>query len=135
MPRFCDAAPPNFLLIRVSLKTRSYRCWVHALTPAWSQGDRDAVIAEESPRHPATGESVGSRPGGFRSVKPNSYPVPHDGPVGKMLRAQGRPPYRPAQIHFIVSAARYRPLVTAFYIADDRYLESDAVFGARVAGG
>ncbi|MGH7917381.1 MAG: intradiol ring-cleavage dioxygenase [Candidatus Binataceae bacterium] len=67
----------------------------------------------------------------FRSVKPSSYPVPHDGPVGKMLRAQGRHPYRPAHIHFIVSAAQYRPLVTALYMAGDRYIESDAVFGAR----
>jgi hydroxyquinol 1,2-dioxygenase len=67
----------------------------------------------------------------FRTVKPSSYPVPHDGPVGRMLRAQGRHPYRPAHIHFRISATGYRPLVTALYIAGDRYLESDAVFGAR----
>ncbi len=67
----------------------------------------------------------------FRSVKPKSYPVPDDGPVGVLLRAQGRHPYRPAHIHFIVSADGYEPLITALYIAGDAYIESDAVFGAK----
>jgi hydroxyquinol 1,2-dioxygenase len=67
----------------------------------------------------------------FRSVKPKSYPVPDDGPVGVLLRAQGRHPYRPAHIHFIVTADGYEPLTTALYIAGDAYIESDAVFGAK----
>lgn len=67
----------------------------------------------------------------FRSVKPRSYPVPDDGPVGVLLRAQGRHPYRPAHIHFIVTAEGYEPLITALYIAGDAYIESDAVFGAK----
>jgi protocatechuate 3,4-dioxygenase beta subunit len=67
----------------------------------------------------------------FRSVKPKSYPVPDDGPVGVLLRAQGRHPYRPAHIHFIVTADGHQPLITALYIAGDAYIESDAVFGAK----
>jgi hydroxyquinol 1,2-dioxygenase len=67
----------------------------------------------------------------FRSVKPSSYPVPSDGPVGKMLLALGRHPYRPAHIHFKIAAPGYRTLTTALYIAGDRYLDSDAVFGAK----
>ena len=67
----------------------------------------------------------------FRSVKPKSYPVPDDGPVGVLLRAQGRGPYRPAHIHFIITAEGYEPLITALYIAGDAYIESDAVFGAK----
>jgi protocatechuate 3,4-dioxygenase beta subunit len=67
----------------------------------------------------------------FRSVKPRSYPVPDDGPVGVLLRAQGRHPYRPAHIHFIISADGYRQLITALYIAGDSYIDSDAVFGAK----
>jgi hydroxyquinol 1,2-dioxygenase len=67
----------------------------------------------------------------FYSVKPKSYPVPHDGPAGVLLRAQGRHPFRPAHIHFILSAPGYHTLTTALYIAGDEYLESDAVFGAR----
>lgn len=67
----------------------------------------------------------------FRTVKPKSYPVPDDGPVGVLLRAQGRHPYRPAHVHFILSAEGYEPLITALYIAGDPYIESDAVFGAK----
>jgi hydroxyquinol 1,2-dioxygenase len=67
----------------------------------------------------------------LRSVKPASYPVPHDGPVGKMLRSMGRHPYRPAHIHFIVSSPGFETLTTALYVFGDKYLESDAVFGAR----
>jgi catechol 1,2-dioxygenase len=67
----------------------------------------------------------------FRSVKPSSYPVPVDGPVGRMLTALGRHPYRPAHIHFIVSAPGHETLVTALYIDGDAYLDSDAVFGSR----
>jgi hydroxyquinol 1,2-dioxygenase len=67
----------------------------------------------------------------FRSIKPASYPVPTDGPVGTMLKAIGRHPFRPAHIHFIVSAPKYETLTTALYIQGDKYLESDAVFGAR----
>jgi hydroxyquinol 1,2-dioxygenase len=67
----------------------------------------------------------------LRSIKPASYPVPMDGPVGAMLSAVGRHPFRPAHIHFIVAAPGYKRLVTALYIAGDKYLDSDAVFGSR----
>jgi hydroxyquinol 1,2-dioxygenase len=67
----------------------------------------------------------------FMSVKPSSYPVPSDGPVGKMLNALGRHPFRPAHIHFIVSAPGFRTLVTALYIGGDKYIDSDVVFGSR----
>ncbi len=67
----------------------------------------------------------------FRTIKPASYPVPHDGPVGKMLSSLGQHPFRPAHIHFIVSAPGFETLTTALYIAGDKYLGSDAVFGSR----
>ena len=67
----------------------------------------------------------------FRSVKPSSYPVPADGPVGKMLRALSRHPYRPAHLHFMIAAPGYNTLTTALYIAGDKYLDSDVVFGAK----
>lgn len=67
----------------------------------------------------------------FMSVKPSSYPVPSDGPVGKMLNALGRHPFRPAHIHFIISAPGFKPLVTALYIDGDQYIDSDVVFGSR----
>jgi len=67
----------------------------------------------------------------FRTVKPVSYPIPDDGPVGDMLKATGRHPFRPAHIHFIVSADGYRPVVTQLFTEGDRYLDSDAVFGVK----
>jgi hydroxyquinol 1,2-dioxygenase len=67
----------------------------------------------------------------FRTIKPSSYPIPHDGPVGKMLQALNRHPYRPAHIHFILSAEGFRPVVTQIFAAGDVYLGSDAVFGVR----
>ena len=65
------------------------------------------------------------------TTKPLSYSVPIDGPVGKLLEFEGRLPYRPAHIHFMLSAEGYEPLTTALYIAGDKYIDSDAVFGAK----
>lgn len=67
----------------------------------------------------------------FRTIKPSCYPVPADGPVGQMLSAMGRHPYRPAHIHFMVSAEGFQPVTTELFASDDSYLDSDAVFGVR----
>jgi hydroxyquinol 1,2-dioxygenase len=67
----------------------------------------------------------------FRTIKPSFYPIPEDGPVGKMLRALGRHPYRPAHIHFQVSAEGFKMLTTELYLNNDPYLDSDVVFGVR----
>jgi protocatechuate 3,4-dioxygenase beta subunit len=68
---------------------------------------------------------------GFWSVKPSPYPIPGDGPVGELLRATRRSPMRPAHIHFMVSAPRYRTLVTHVFAADGPHLGDDAVFGVK----
>ena len=67
----------------------------------------------------------------FRSVKPRYYPIPDDGPVGKMLKALGRHPNRPAHIHFIVTAPGYDPIITHIFTPDSEYLSEDAVFGVK----
>lgn len=67
----------------------------------------------------------------FVGIKPVSYPIPNDGPVGKMLAALGRHPYRPAHMHFIVSAAGFEMVVTHTFVGDDFYIASDAVFGVK----
>lgn len=67
----------------------------------------------------------------FRGIKPTSYPIPDDGPVGQMLARLGRHPYRPAHMHFLVSADGYERLVTHTFVEGDEYLESDAVFGVK----
>ncbi|MTH99094.1 dioxygenase [Roseibium sp. RKSG952] len=67
----------------------------------------------------------------FTTVKPVSYTVPSDGPVGDILRASGRHPWRPSHLHYIVTAPGYRTLVTEIFPDDDPYLDQDTVFGVR----
>ncbi|MDJ1008456.1 MAG: intradiol ring-cleavage dioxygenase [Paracoccaceae bacterium] len=67
----------------------------------------------------------------FRAVKPKFYPIPDDGPVGKLLGALGRHPFRPAHLHFIVTAEGYDPLTTHIFDPDDPHIDSDAVFGVK----
>lgn len=65
----------------------------------------------------------------FRSVRPAGYPVPTHGPVGPLLAAQNRHPYRPAHIHFIIIAEGYDTLVTQVFADDSEHLNSDVAFG------
>ena len=67
----------------------------------------------------------------FRCVVPTFYPVPNDGPVGKMLVATGRHPMRPPHLHFWITAPGYRPLITHLFRRGGKYLDSDAVFGVK----
>lgn len=67
----------------------------------------------------------------FRSVKPRHYPIPSDGPVGKLLGNLGRHPNRAAHLHFIVTAAGYEPIITHIFTPDCPYLTEDAVFGVK----
>jgi hydroxyquinol 1,2-dioxygenase len=67
----------------------------------------------------------------FWSVVPVDYPIPGDGPVGDLLAALGRHPYRPAHVHVRVAAPGYDELVTHVFLAGSRYLASDAVFGVK----
>ncbi|MEP6875861.1 MAG: intradiol ring-cleavage dioxygenase [Burkholderiales bacterium] len=67
----------------------------------------------------------------FRTVTPTAYPVPTDGPVGRMLLASGRHPWRPAHLHFRIRAPGFATLVTHIFRNGDPYLDSDTVFGVR----
>jgi hydroxyquinol 1,2-dioxygenase len=67
----------------------------------------------------------------FHTVRPVDYPVPHDGPVGALLEAAGRSPWRPAHIHLMVRAPAHRALVTHVFDAASPHLRDDAVFGVR----
>ncbi len=67
----------------------------------------------------------------FTTVRPAPYTVPEDGPVGELLRATGRKPWRPSHIHLIITAPGRRTLVTEIFPSDDPYLDQDAVFGVR----
>lgn len=67
----------------------------------------------------------------FRTIVPAPYPIPDDGPVGRLLRAAGRHPNRPAHIHFIAAAEGHEPVTTHAFVAGSPYLDSDAVFGVK----
>ena len=67
----------------------------------------------------------------FWTVMPAAYPIPNDGPVGALLAATARHPYRPAHVHFMISAPGYERLVTHIFAEDSPYLDSDAVFGVK----
>jgi len=67
----------------------------------------------------------------FTTVRPAPYTVPEDGPVGEMLRATGRRPWRPAHYHFSITADGFRPVVTEIFHHDDPYIDEDPVFGVR----
>jgi hydroxyquinol 1,2-dioxygenase len=67
----------------------------------------------------------------FRTIMPAAYPIPNDGPVGEMLSVQGRHPYRPAHVHFMIRSPGHEPLVTHLFVKGDPYLDSDVVFGVK----
>jgi hydroxyquinol 1,2-dioxygenase len=67
----------------------------------------------------------------FRTIVPRYYPIPVDGPVGRLLDAMARHPYRPAHIHFIVRAPGYATVTTHVFVDESPYLDSDAVFGVK----
>jgi len=67
----------------------------------------------------------------IRTIVPVCYPIPSDGPVGRMLAATNRHPWRPAHLHFMIDAPGHRTLVTHLFNQGDPYLDSDAVFGVK----
>lgn len=69
----------------------------------------------------------------FWTIMPAHYPIPDDGPVGTLLKATARHPYRPAHVHFMISAAGNEKLVTHIFVEGSPYLESDAVFGVKTS--
>jgi hydroxyquinol 1,2-dioxygenase len=97
------------------------------------QGFYDVQQPGVQPRGNGRGLFTADRDGAFwfRTVVPSHYPIPADGPVGALLNATRRHPYRPAHIHFIVTAPGHLPLTTHMFVAGSPYIESDAVFAVR----
>ena len=67
----------------------------------------------------------------FDAVRPKFYPIPDDGPMGKMLSQMGRHPFRPAHLHFIFEAEGFETMTTHIFDPDDPYLHTDAIFGVK----
>ncbi len=102
----------------------------------WSDnedGFYDVQQPDTQPRHNNRGVFKTGADGRywFDGIKPVAYPIPDDGPVGQMLGHLGRHPFRPAHMHFIISADGYDRVTTHTFVAGDDYLQSDAVFGVK----
>jgi len=67
----------------------------------------------------------------FYCLRPTPYPVPFDGPAGKLLQLLDRHPYRPAHIHLIIMAEGYKPITTQIFDKDSKYLDNDSVFAVK----
>jgi hydroxyquinol 1,2-dioxygenase len=97
------------------------------------QGFYDVQQSEVQPRGNGRGLFTADAEGSywFRTIVPSHYPIPSDGPVGSLLAATNRHPYRPAHVHFIVTAPGYRTLTTHIFVAGSQYIDSDAVFAVK----
>jgi hydroxyquinol 1,2-dioxygenase len=107
-----------------------------AMLDVWQANDHGAYDVQEPGKQPAgngrglfTADDQGRF--WFRTIVPSYYPIPTDGPVGELLAATRRHPYRPAHIHFIVAADGYQTLTTHIFVAGTEYIDSDAVFAVK----
>jgi len=101
----------------------------------WQNGDDRlyAVQRPEAPEDHLRGRYHTSEDGtyAFVAVRPVPYTIPDDGPVGRMLTATGRHPWRPAHIHIIVRAPGFKSVTTHIFDATSEHLDSDAVFAVK----
>lgn len=130
-----NGAPGQPLFVDVVIRGSDGEAVAGATVDVW-QADEDGyydVQYKDLAGHRARGVLHSDANGRvrFRSVLPVAYPVPTDGPVGRMLVASGRHPWRPAHVHFRIEAPGYRALTTHVFRAGDPYLDSDVVFGVR----
>jgi len=106
-----------------------------ALLDVW-ETDENGLYEQQDPGQPEMnlrGKFRTDRQGRycFVGIKPVSYAIAEDGPVGQLLRTLGRHPFRPAHIHLLISADGFAPVTTHLFVKGDPYLDSDAVFGTK----
>jgi hydroxyquinol 1,2-dioxygenase len=107
----------------------------NALIDVWQAGE-DGLYSNQDPNKPKyelRGKFRSDRDGTyqFKSVLPKGYQIPTDGPVGVLMRATNRAPWRPAHLHFMVSAEGFKPLTTHLFVKGAPHIREDAVFGVK----
>jgi len=106
-----------------------------ALVDVWQNASNRLYAVQDPAQNPNNlrGQFVAKDDGRFefRTIRPVPYSIPNDGPVGRLLKAAGRHPWRPAHVHLMVSSPGHRTLTTHVFDAESPYLDSDAVFGVR----
>lgn len=147
-PFFVPNSPLREYGERMDEKDAGAPAWIHGRvlsldgTPlagaeldVWQNGD-DLLYAVQDPEAPEDhlrGRYRTREDGtyGFIGVRPTAYPIPYDGPVGAMLQATGRHPWRPAHVHIIVRAPGHKSVTTHLFDDTSDYLDSDAVFAVK----
>jgi hydroxyquinol 1,2-dioxygenase len=146
-PFFTAGSPEIALGGDIAAGAPGQPCWVegtitdtdgkpvpHALIEVW-EADDDGLydVQYGDDRVAARGHLRSDAEGGYRfwGIAPTPYPIPHDGPVGRLLAATGRSPMRASHLHFLVEAPGLRRLVTHIFVRGDDLLGSDSVFGVR----
>jgi hydroxyquinol 1,2-dioxygenase len=146
-PFFVEGSPEIGLGGDIAAGASGEPCWVegtvtdtagkpiqHALIEVW-EADQDGLydVQYDDGRVAARGHLFSDADGRycFWGVAPTPYPIPHDGPVGRLLAATGRSPMRASHLHFMVKAAGFRTLVTHIFVRGDELLDRDSVFGVR----
>lgn len=138
LPAGSDISGPErgeLLFIEGMVQDEEGRPVAGAAVDVWQSNARGFYDVQQPERagHFLRGRFVTDEGGRFhlRSIAPAKYPIPHDGPVGDMLAAAARHPWRPAHVHFKIVAPGYEPVVTQIFDADSDYLDNDAVFGVK----
>lgn len=132
--RIADAAAGAPLLIEGSVRRLDGTPVAGALVDIWHADDEGFYDVQKNPAHLNGRAAVRTDADGCFHVVgavPSAYPIPNDGTVGHMLKAQGRHPYRPAHVHFMIEAPGCETLVTHLFLSDSDYLDSDVVFGVK----
>ena len=129
-----DATPAD-LLVEGRVHDGAGRAVAGAVIDVWQTAPNGKYDVQDpdQPEMNLRGRFTAAADGRFslRTCLPTEYPVPTDGPVGDLLRATGRHPWRPAHLHVMIAAPGYKTLVTALYFEGDPYLDSDTVFGVK----
>lgn len=146
-PFFVDGAPLVELGGDISFGASGEPCWVEgtvtstngrplagARLEVWQADDEGFYdVQREGSRLSARAHLLTDDEGRYRfwALTPTPYPIPHDGPVGRLLAASGRSPLRASHLHFMASSPGHRDLITHIFVQGDPLLGSDAVFGVR----
>lgn len=147
-PFFSTAAPEVPLGGDIAFGAPGEPCWVEgtvrstdgepvagARIDVWEADEDGLYDVQRDERVAGRGWMIADENGEYRfwGLTPTPYPIPHDGPVGRLLAATNRSPMRASHLHFMVAAPGYRTLVTHAFVAGDDHLESDSVFGVKEA--
>ena len=127
-------APGTPCWVEIEVRSESGEPIPSARVEVWGAGDDGLYDVQRNRDTMANRAHFFTGPQGavrFWSILPSAYPIPADGPVGRLLAATRRSEMRPAHLHFLITAEGHSPLVTHLFVSGDRYLATDAVFGVR----